>query len=80
MYDLGREIPYLKKESSERAALLGYVRRVQDGHAEFSQAALIELIRAEDEQMRSEADKARLPEADEEAILRALMDAQARKT
>lgn len=78
MYDLGREISYLIEESTERTALLDYVRQVQLGQAEFSQSTLIELIRAEDEHMRSAADEARVSDADEEAMLRALMEARGR--
>lgn len=73
MYDLGREIPYLKTQSKERAALLDYVSRIQSGKAKLDQTRLEKLIRAEDEHMRNQADEARLPNDDDEEMLKAMM-------
>lgn len=68
MHYLGRETSYLKSESQERIRMLDYMRRDQNCDAEFSQDKLIELIRAENECMRSRAHKARAPDSDEEAM------------
>ena len=56
MYDLGREISYLKTQSEERVALLFYIGQVQSGNTKLDQETLEKLIRAEDKNMRNQAD------------------------
>lgn len=80
MYDLGSEISYLKSESDERRALLEYARSAQSGEVELSQDALNRLIKAADNHMRAEADKARVSDTDEEEMLRVLMEGSPRQT
>ena len=79
MYDLGREISYLKAQSKERAALLFYVGQVQSGNTNLDQETLEKLIRAEDEHMRNQADEVRMPNDDDEEMLKALMQFRSSK-
>lgn len=80
MYDSGREISYLTTPSEARRALMEYVRRVLAGETALSQQALCGLIAAEDDHMRSTTRATSDPDADEEAMLRALMTAAPRRT
>ncbi|MBY8976738.1 hypothetical protein KHP62_13020 [Rhodobacteraceae bacterium NNCM2] len=76
MYDLGREISYLKSESDERIALLQFVRRVMTGEAEFSQDILNSLLKAENERIRDRTCAPQLSDLEEETLLRALLSAK----
>lgn len=73
MYDVGKEIAYLKKAGEARRRLMAYVTAVLSGERKLERNVLDACLAAERAYQRADVPQASGTEEDEQAMLKALM-------